>query len=1002
MPTLPLPPSSAIAHLHSQVAVFDSGQMTGSNFGSENTLSDNCLNPEVTHTAVSPRLFTHLYHLRANTNVLTSDPDYILPLRPRITILSRDENKEYYVYDGFTPQYCEIKILKCSFSVGLGTAGEFQIDIEDSDEVIDRFQVGNGNKVYIEVGKTQDQYERVFSGYVRKVKWRRDDTGLLVYEFVGFGSAIRLNERITNFSRASKRLEFASNVPRRNDKGMTVIELARDLLRDTDHLPIAEPVESQFDIAELEELDEEERVTESIPSVVEHLTTFAQALNDICDPVGAFWFVDPFDKLTIKYPSTSASGVVIKDKGEDDDRGDTTSYAIGSWDMEDTISKEDGFGNRQFGQHNAIETSSVASSEAANAYESLFAKVIGQQFTPGSTKFRNIGFIMSRVGEPAESLDALIHGRIVLDNGHNRPDEDKIVASFAIPLREVENEPSPVFRINILPHVSNIQIDKKHWILIYEFGKDEDNTIRWHHDNDTNTPNRFSTTGRPGARNISTARGFTISSKGPIFTHSILETKVHTTEASDSLSIARFGVIEEVDNADWIEEAEMMDKYLSAKLSFSAKEKRGFNIGAVTPPDKPIFPGTIVQIIDEKVKFTKENHVTAEVVDVSYDFDADANSVGTNVIGLSLVGFVELGGFPDVIGEEAVSPEDILYPVGYPAPVSRQFIHEYNIHTPANPPKQPGTQIGRPKVDKFGIRMLYPTTKTNKVGGIIGREWFATKWANGKKRRLCRVGERDPYDSEIVFRGDGEAEIMGNGECKLSGRVPRLFHYDKAKKRRWENVELTFYAKRVRDKKKKRRKHHDDDFDDGMHGFCAGVRSNHQDYDDCPCNGATYYAWMEYDGRVFFEKEILHGPNGFAIKLPLPLTKTWWRKFTQDNTLPFDRWVGFKFVIRTRETTGQVLLELWRDLTDGKSTVIVGGQWVKMIEVQDSGGWTNPRLKMKEINKLCNERCKCYDKPGTTDPIITRAGISCFIRNDGIQDSRYKWASIREIDPLPN
>jgi hypothetical protein len=48
----------------------------------------------------------------------------------------------------------------------------------------------------------------------------------------------------------------------------------------------------------------------------------------------------------------------------------------------------------------------------------------------------------------------------------------------------------------------------------------------------------------------------------------------------------------------------------------------------------------------------------------------------------------------------------------------------------------------------------------------------------------------------------------------------------------------------------------------------------------------------------------------------------------EDKGIPLGEWVGFKFIVKSLPTEGSLLLELYRDLTDGKN----GGKWEKVLE----------------------------------------------------------------------
>lgn len=281
-------------------------------------------------------------------------------------------------------------------------------------------------------------------------------------------------------------------------------------------------------------------------------------------------------------------------------------------------------------------------------------------------------------------------------------------------------------------------------------------------------------------------------------------------------------------------------------------------------------------------------------------------------------------------------------------------------------------RISDNKLDAFRIEEIYPT-KSN------GTEWYS-KWDN-RKLRVLQFGERDPYDPQFILRGeaDGMVKIDGNGTATVLGSAPRLFVYDDAKQKKFENLEITFYGKRI-----------SEITNPTWQGLIAGGRSEH--IDNFPCNGRTYYGRMTYDGRMTFEKELFHGvgDDAFYPVEPDPAPQPW---NTPDNILPKNKWIGFKFIIRSIENGTAVNLELFRDMgdsgTSGSNRTIKGGDWHKVLEYTDDGNWSvvkpqsalPPQCRATPANKIL------FD-PGFV-----------FIRSDEVQQVQYKKFSIREIDP---
>lgn len=261
-------------------------------------------------------------------------------------------------------------------------------------------------------------------------------------------------------------------------------------------------------------------------------------------------------------------------------------------------------------------------------------------------------------------------------------------------------------------------------------------------------------------------------------------------------------------------------------------------------------------------------------------------------------------------------------------------------------------EIERSKLDRYGIMEIYPTIED-------GREFFS-HWDEGGFRVL-KIMERDPIDSELILRGNNpKMTIDGNGVATLEGNNqdnisnPRIYIYDMEKQKKWNNVEITFYQKRISEQT-----------EFSYSGVNVGARSEHQDVtEENVFSGQTYYGRFTNDGRIYFVKEIEHGNYINSPEETFP-----WK--SSNGEIPKDKWIGYKFIVRTIESTGDVKLELYMDTTNG----IEGGEWEQVLEFIDDGNWGGKKI---------------FSEPST----------SIFLRDDGLGIAQYKNFSIREISPL--
>ena len=141
------------------------------------------------------------------------------------------------------------------------------------------------------------------------------------------------------------------------------------------------------------------------------------------------------------------------------------------------------------------------------------------------------------------------------------------------------------------------------------------------------------------------------------------------------------------------------------------------------------------------------------------------------------------------------------------------------------------------------------------------------------------------------------------------------------------------------------------------------------------CLAASYHTNINVDGRVLFKKEISHtaGYTG---------SRSTARPFSGGGTMPMNRWFGIKYVVRNQSGGGAVRMETWLDAN-------ATGQWAKVSETNDSGGWTGAN----------NDGCGAAPFHYASDQIITWAGPFVLFRFDNVE-ADVKWLSVREIAAL--
>jgi hypothetical protein len=280
-------------------------------------------------------------------------------------------------------------------------------------------------------------------------------------------------------------------------------------------------------------------------------------------------------------------------------------------------------------------------------------------------------------------------------------------------------------------------------------------------------------------------------------------------------------------------------------------------------------------------------------------------------------------------------------------------------------------------VDKFGIRMIYPTNTSSDAP----KAWFLDDdW----KERAFEWEDDDVEISEQPINNTAVGLNIDSHNTDPSGQIrfPVLSindtsHLDNLELSQevlrdrgfmgtpqdWKNVEVTFYAKVNEARGSVNGKQHFEILTRGgpTHSSTRGD----------PCEGVSLHTNLYQDpiGRVKLEKELSH-TDGYATD-----------EFDKEGvtTSLMDRWIGMKGVFYNTPE-GNVQIELWLDKN-------ANNDWgtEPVLTKLDNGGWF---IKDDDIDNECE---------GENDEIVKWGGPVAIFRWDNFQDVDFKWASIREI-----
>jgi hypothetical protein len=585
--------------------------------------------------------------------------EYYKPYAPKLEIFDKDGNI-IFEYDSFASSNpINLVTLECDSAVG--TTGTWSAIIQDYERNIDRRVLGIGNRIKIYKGQDPQHYARIFSGVCRYDEDVRNKGGSLHYLLQGYGSQYITNERIVNFAKsAPQKVNLTSTGSYIWDSSMQANNVIASLISDPRSFPTGNPtiVESgDFDLSGISH-----RVDNFLPAVYLPYQDGNQAIDSLTSLIGAEWGVDCDDRFYLRFPESSADAdtIIIKTTPDyETDNPQHTSYMVsGEQRYGRSMKREDGFANRLFALTASRQVVSASSSPAGGS-ETLHDKGIAQRVVPGTNKFRDLSLSLSKVGAPDVFSDPYIHGSIFTDL-NDSPNHHGQVGAFDIDITTIpQGQASTVYQFNVAyADRATIIPNGKYWVVLHQLTalNDQNNTIRWYHNNDFETPNQYSAMKSPGTvyDDSNEEIGWMVSDSGPTYSYAAFSQVSHVAIAWDHPSIDRWGLVDGFVNNTSISDFDTMTRYLYSILQFSAKPKLQYSLTNVTfPLSWQIIPGQLVQLIDNVSGLTDAKKRMAEVMSVRYEWapaGGETSACGINTCSIGLLGYY------DFLKEEPTGP----------------------------------------------------------------------------------------------------------------------------------------------------------------------------------------------------------------------------------------------------------------------------------------------------------------------------------------------------------
>ncbi len=271
---------------------------------------------------------------------------------------------------------------------------------------------------------------------------------------------------------------------------------------------------------------------------------------------------------------------------------------------------------------------------------------------------------------------------------------------------------------------------------------------------------------------------------------------------------------------------------------------------------------------------------------------------------------------------------------------------------PSEKPTEEPPPPPAPSVDRFGVRMLYPSA-------LGGESWELSDDPASDERFIPQNTISRNADGSWKMKSDKVRMVVATSTGYDRSKISTYDRDELLKKKYmqapndWKNVEMTGYVK-VNDA---------DDMSDNFAWYARGGRHT----SSVPCEGSAYKGDLHYDGRARIAKESWHVSYDYAGYKPA-------------TTSLRGRWVGLKVVIRdtVKNDEPAVRIEVWLDDAADKTN------WKKVYDFVDDGSWAGD-----------SARCGASSEKV---PLLW-GGPTATFRWDSATDADFEWLGVREILP---
>lgn len=574
--------------------------------------------------------------------------------------MSLDKSEIFYDYDAFSPT--DPRVIYASVTLSLSHHGQFTIQIDDGDRLLDTTKIANGARVLISFGKTQATLLTHLSGMIRSTGYERGCGENLLYTVSGFGTGIRLNERILDVLMDEPRLLDGSTVDT-TDPDYAANKVVDDAFDDADYYPRSiypSEVEGSggYEFINSSGTTVDSPIHDFIPGVVLRFGEIEDLMRQIEDYTGGRVYVDEQDRIQlqpIKTPLSVNNGFKITtDVNLTSDLGANTLYIDqdSDYSFSEAIDKSAGYSNSLFGILPASVVPDVDSSGDSLYLENKTVE-IAFKFKPITNPHWRLYAGVEAIGMDNVSDENTVRTRwrVCQDDNGVPMDTGGIIANrYMYPNQEYNTADGGLQVINIFGRGSN-DLDENtwYWLILSSTNATATEYWRWYYNDDENYTTTYATAS-PGTSDANDGgTGWNLGSKRK-FSLFQGRFKAEPYNILDVLGVRKRVLIESVTPSfpQQIRSKQAATKYLCGLVFYSSRPRRVYDFPNLTMPNNPVFPGDVCNIVDSRLDFTTPGNraIGGQITDVTYSFGVRGAGSGRDSKGQSSLslGVVEFPG----------------------------------------------------------------------------------------------------------------------------------------------------------------------------------------------------------------------------------------------------------------------------------------------------------------------------------------------------------------------